>query len=862
MKLIRLLTLRSLRTRPARFLLSTFGIILGVAGILSMGITNDAALAAITRLFDDTSGRANLVVVSAGSETDRIDERILKQVGRQAGVATAVPSIQANTLLADEALPTELGLSFFGASTGGLVVYGIDPLLDLATREYTMVEGSFLSGDSKAEEIVLVASFAEEHELVLGDWVEIVTQFGTERLRLIGLMDEQGPGRLNNGAFGVIPLEFAQKSFDRLYELDQIDIVVSPEYDRNAAVTELQNNLQNNLGDEYSVIYPAAQGQRMMQMLGNYRIGLDFLSGMALFVGAFLIYNAFSMTVVERTREIGMLRTVGLTHQQVARQIIAEAGFMGLVGSLLGIAFGVLLARGLTRLMALLLDQDLSALSLPFGLILQSGVIGLFVAVIAAFIPAWQASRISPLEALRTRGTRKEGWLITRGWRAGVGLLLVSIILLLWNPYPNDEKFRVGGMAVMGLFLGGTLTLPAIIGYWEKITRPLIRRFYGSSGMLGSRNIQRAKVRTTLTVAALMIGVAMMIVVWIITESFKGDVEEWLAGYMGGDLYITSSVNLRDNLWHRMESVDGVAAITPIRYFEVEMESPEGSLETVLYSAVDPASYAQVTSYIFNDLAQQNEEQAMARLEAGNAIFISSVIAELYGFQVGDKVQLMTKTGMESFEVAAVIVDFYNQGLVIHGNWQDMVRHFRVRNANAFMVKVTGDTAVTEVMDNIEAIFGERYHLVIESNQSMKQRASQLMRSAFSMFDVLALIAMIVAFLGISNTLTMNVLERTQEIGMLRSIGVTRRQVLGMILAEAGALGLLGGVLGIGFGLFLSRLFLASMETMSGYALTFVLPLLRVVAGLIVAIIVSHLAAILPARRATQVRILDAIRFE
>lgn len=862
MKLMRLLTLRSLRTRPVRFLLSTFGIILGVAGILSMGITNEAAMASITRLFDDTSGKANLVVVSAGSESDKIDERVLKQVGRQAGVATAVPSIQATTLLADELPPDELALSFFGASTGGLVLYGIDPLLDRATREYSIIDGRFLSDDPRAEEIVLVNSYAEEHELALGDWVEIVTLYGTERLRLVGLMDEQGPGRLNNGAFGVIPIELAQKSFDRLYELDQIDIVVSPEYATNTAVTTLQTNLQNDLGDEYSVIYPAAQGQRMMQMLGNYRIGLDFMSGMALFVGAFLIYNAFSMTVVERTREIGMLRTVGLTHQQVARQIIAEAGFMGLVGSLLGIAFGILLARGLTRLMALLLDQDLSALSLPVGLTIQSGAIGLFVAVIAALIPAWQASRISPLEALRTRGIRQEGWLIRRGWQVGVGLLLISIILLLWNPYPNDEKFRVGGMAVMGLFLGGTLTLPAIIGFWEKLTSPLIKKFYGSSGMLGSRNIQRAKVRTTLTVAALMIGVAMMIVVWIITESFKGDVEEWLAGYMGGDLYITSSVNLRDNLWRRLEAVEGVAAITPMRYFDVEMETPDGGADTILFSAVDPESYSQVTTYTFNDLAGQDVDEAMARLDAGNTIFISSVIAELYDVQVGDTVQLMTKTGMEPFAVAAIIVDFYNQGLVVHGSWRDMGRYFRVRDANAFMVKVGEDTAVTDVIDRIDLTFGDRYHLVIEANQSMKQRASQLMQAAFSMFDVLALIAMIVAFLGISNTLTMNVLERTQEIGMLRSIGVTRQQVLGMILAEAGALGLLGGILGIVFGLFLSRLFLASMATMSGYSLTFVLPLMRVVVGLIVSIIISHLAAILPARRAMQVQILDAIRFE
>jgi putative ABC transport system permease protein len=862
MKLIRLLTLRTLRTRPLRFLLSTFGIILGVTAILSMGITNQAAMGAITRLFDDTSGRAKLVVVSAGGEADKIDERVLKVIGRQAGVATAVPSIQITTFLAGEAPPGELTLSFFGADTGGLVLYGIDPLLDQATREYTIVDGSFLTGDPGGEEIVLVDSYAETQKLALGDWVEIVTVYGPQRMRLVGLMDKQGPGRLNNGAFGVVPLEFAQKSFNRLYELDQIDVLVSPEYDSNTAVAALQANLQNELGRTYSVIYPAAQGQRMLQMVSNYRIGLDFLGGIALFVGAFLIYNAFSMSVVERTREIGMLRTIGLTHRQVARQIIVEAGLMGLVGALLGIAAGILLARGLTRLMALLLDQDLSALALPLDLTLQSGAIGLLVALVAALIPAWQAARISPLEALRSRGNRQEGWLLRHGWQVGGGLLLMASLLLLWNPYPHDERFRVGSVAVMALFLGGTLILPAIIGFWDKFTGPLIKQFYGSSGMLGSRNIQRAKVRTTLTVAALMIGVAMMIVVWIMTESFKGDVEEWLAGYMGGDLYVTSSVNLRDSVWRRLEAVEGVAAVTPLRYFEVKMATPDGGADTILFSAVDPTSYAQVTAYTFDELAGQAEAAAMARLDGGDTIFISSVIAELYDLQVGDSVQLMAKTGMEPFTIAAVVVDFYNQGLVVHGSWRDMGRHFRVRDANALMVKVTGDAAVHDVIDRIEMLFGDRYHLVIEANQSMKARASQLMRAAFSMFDVLALIAMIVAFLGISNTLTMNVLERTQEIGMLRSIGMTQRQVLGMILAEAGALGLLGGVLGILFGLFLARLFLASMATMSGYSVTFVLPFMRVAAGLVVALLVSHLAAILPARRATRVHILDAIRFE
>ena len=863
MKLTRLLTVRSLRERPMRFLLSTFGIILGVGGILGMSITNEAAMHAITRLFGDTSGRASLVIVSSRGESNAIDERLIKEMEQQPGIAAAVPSIHVTTLLADEVLPMEIGLSMFGASSGGLTIYGIDPALDGKTRDYQLLDGQFLSeNESDTEEIVLVKSYADEQELTLGDWVEFVTPFGNESLRLVGLIDEQGSGRINNGAFGVIHLKVAQKYFDRLYEVDQIDIVVSQNYENTSAIERLKATLQNNISEDYSVIFPAAQGQRMMQMLGNYRIGLDFLSGMALFVGAFLIYNAFSMTVVERTREIGMLRTIGLTQRQVAFQILIEASILGLIGSLLGIGLGILLSLGLSRLMAMLLDQDLSSITMPVDLMVKSGMIGLIVAVVAALIPAWNASRISPLEALRTRGTKKEGWFVRRGWRLGLAVLVISVIVLLWNPLPDDPTFSVGGMAVMGLFLGGTLMLPVVISYWERATRQFIRRIYGNSGMLGSRNIERAKTRTTLTVAALMIGVSMMIIVWVMTESFKGDVKDWLEGYMGGDIYVTSSINLRDRLQQRIRSVPGVSAVTPVRYFEAEMITADGEQEGVLFSAIDPQSYSSVTSFIFEELGDRNKEEAMERLASGNTVFISSVVAELYGLSVGDKLQLQTKSGPRPFEVAAIVVDFYNQGMVIEGSWRDMERQFRVKDAQAFIVKVDDQANVNDVKEEIQRTFGDRYHLVVEANQSLKQRANELMEQAFSMFDVLALISMIVAFLGISNTLTMNVLERTQEIGMLRSIGMTRKQVLITIMAEAGALGLLGGVLGVLFGVLLSRLLLASMASMSGYNVTFVLPLMRVFVGLLVAIVVAHLAAIVPSRQATRVQILEAIRFE
>ena len=213
----------------------------------------------------------------------------------------------------------------------------------------------------------------------------------------------------------------------------------------------------------------------------------------------------------------------------------------------------------------------------------------------------------------------------------------------------------------------------------------------------------------------------------------------------------------------------------------------------------------------------------MDTLAMGDTIFISSVIAEKYDLQPGDYLTLQTRRGPQQFKIAAVVVDFYNQGMVVEGSWQDMERHFRLDDANAYMIKVAG-TDITLVQDRIADQLGDRYHLSLESSQSIQESIETLIDQAYSVFDVLAVISMFVAFMAIMNTLTMNVMERTQEIGMLRSIGMVRRQVVLMVLAEAGVVGFMGGVIGLLFGIILGRIFLLSMTAMSGYKIQFILP--------------------------------------
>jgi len=859
------LALRNMRTRLGRTLLTVVGIVLGVAVVLAVQVTNQSTLDSIRRVFDRAAGQANLLIVPVNQGSDVLEESLLAQIERADGVEVAAPSVKVQTLLASEAESWQIAFTINGLASGNVLdLYGVDPILDPEVRVYQLFEGR--APEPEAYEVLVSRKFAQEKGLQIGNDLVVLTPDSQARLEIVGLLAEEGVGLLNDGVVAFAPLGVIQDLYGRGGELDEIALRIDSAISADTRQIEaLKDSLAGRVGRRGQVIYPAARGQLVTQMLATYQQGLAFFSMIAIFVGAFLIYNTFSMTVVERTREIGMLRAIGMNRWHVLGMVLAEAGMLSVVGSILGLGTGLLLARSLTTMMGAVVTSSESVLSVPWQGLAQSVVVGVGVTLSSALLPAFQAARISPLEALSARGRSVQAVRPTI-WISGLALLFVgwaALYRLEWRPEVN---FQAGSASVLVILFGATLTVSLAVAGLERLTRPLAGALYGDEGRLGSANIRRSVGRTTLTVASLMVALTMIIGVGSLAYSFEQDMVAWVDTALGGDLYVRSPMTMRASFARQLENVPGVAAVTPVRYLTVRVApgmsaADAGEDDSLFFAAIDPWTFRQVGAIEFA-ASSGDPEQNWASLERGDALFISTVVADRYSLSQGDNISLLTRRGEHAFTVAGVMIDFTGQGYIVYSTYADLQRWFGEEGADRFTVKITPGYAVSSVAQEIEARYAARRYISVQTSEVFKTNILDLVGSSFRLFDVLNLIGVIIGALGVINTLVMNVWERQREIGGLRSLGMTRRQTTQMVLAESLAMGLIGGVYGLGFGYVVAEIMIYAMNMLNGYDLQFIFTPGPYLLGVLIALGISQLAALYPARRAAAVNIIEAIKHE
>lgn len=858
------LVARNLWTRWVRTLLTALGIVVGVATMVAVNATNNSTLNSIYRFFDEAAGKSDLVVETAVSN-ETFDEAALDVVRRFPEVTAAAPVFVGVTIPADEADGWSIQFGAGGATVPGsnFWLMGRDAAADAAVHEFKLVDGRYLQPDETAYSVVLVENYAADKELAVGDDLTILTPaFGPTTLRVVGLIAKEGLGISNEGAVGIAPLPVAQELFNAGDELGQIELVVDDAIaDDSGALEGLMAQLEARLGPGYDVKFPAARGALVANSLQSYQQGLNFFSVVSLFVGSFLIYNAFAMTVVERTREIGMMRAVGATSRQIARMILMEAAVLGVFGSAAGVGFGVLLARGLALSMEAFTGQPIETITVSLPTVVGAVLVGLGVTVAAALMPAWQGGRVSPLQALRVQGNLDESRWLVNGLKFGPLTVAASLLILYVVPFRSDVVFYIGASTIFVLLLGATLCIPIVVQPLERVIRPLVILVFGNEGRLGSGNVTRAQGRTTLTVAALMVGVSMVVGIRGLTNSFEQDIEEWVNTSLGGDLFVRSPLAMQPDLEARLLGLPQVTAVTPTRSLATTMLSPDGDSENVIYYAIDPDTFLSVSGLRI----QEGPEPAAAvrQLAAGGRIFLSADAAAQHGLGVGDSLVLETRRGRVSFEITAVVIDFAGgDTTAITGSWGDLRRYFGMNDVTNFSVKLAPGASATAVTEIIETDLSRAQNLSVESRAEFEGKVRNLSAQAFVLFDVLSMIGLVVAALGVVNTMLMNVIERTRELGGLRSLGMEQGQVQRMILAEALTLGFIGSIFGVSFGAVLADVFVIGLRDIGGFVLTARTPVWPMVYSFLIAFGVALLAAWYPAVRASRVNIIAAIKHE
>jgi len=845
------LSFRNLRARVQRTLLTAVGIVLGVGIVFGVLTLSNTMSGTFKDLFTRAYGSSDLTVTAAGG-SGGFDQNVVQKVRDHAGVESAAPRYSFSSSLILEkkkALPDVRSMRLFGVKRQSA---------GLATG-FELTDGHF---PQSRKELTLDGSSAESAKLKLGDKVTIGTPEGPKKLKLVGLLRIPG-GSFGGLAFGMVPLSYGQKVFDKRGQISGIAVEAA----EGTSVAELKEGLNKKLGEGLQVERSETRTQQVTGQLQGFKIALLFFAGTSLFVGAFLVFNALSMTVLERTRELGMLRALGSTRAMIARSVILEAMLLGTLGSLLGVLFGYGMAKGLVYLFGKAFLFEITSLILsPFALV-SAVVVGIAVTVVAALYPATKAGRVSPVEAMRARSGEAAGEKRrSRGLTVFgpiLGLLLAGagvpwIYYLAKNLSANLEGFiyASGIVAIIAAFLGISLIIPVLVRPLAALFSPALRLLFGVEGTMAAANATRNRGRTALTASALMVGISLVVAFSALGGSLLGSIRDYLDDSLGSDYVVqpteqNSDAGFSAKLPDEINQVRGVEKTTSI----VSSFRQDGKKLDAVFG-VDQ-NYPEIFRV---DYAAGGSE-SFSKLEDGGAL-IGKQLAEDRELGVGSKIEIPGPKGRKNYPIDGVLKnDVIGGGTGIYLSKEALADDFNETESEFLAVKARPGSDRDVLERRIEDVLKDYPQFTVYSNAEWKAQIESDFNRQYVFFYAIMGVSVAVSAFGVVNTLSMSVFERTREIGILRAVGTTRLQVGRLIIDEGVVISLIGCLIGVALGSLLGYLFVQGSGA-GGFEIDFYYPQLPALAALLSGLFIGVFAGLLPARSAARKSIVEAVQYE
>lgn len=848
MKLFLVLNAHFLLRRRAQTLLCLAGIALGVGVVAAIDAANAAALRSFRASVETVSGRANYQIVSRSG--GGVDEELLATVWQQEGVEAVAPVLEQPIRI--EEVPS-----------ASLTVYGVDPFLETPLRGIPLLAGTggedaFAAFLTQPGHVLVSRRFAERHNLALGTTLAAIAGARRIPLTILGTFEPDG---LQTGSeqMAFMDVAWAQHAFARTGELDRIDLILSSE-DAAARVDAL-------LPPDAELQRPATRTRRMEQMVQSFQMNLSALSLLAVFVGAFLIFNTMTFSVIQRRPQIAALRTLGLTRTQAAILFLTEATLLGALGSILGIVVGYLVSGYTTASVAGTIATLLAPVGSPepflaLATIFKCLVLGIVISVAAAAWPAVEAASVRPALALHGREDARRALRWAPAAAASGAVALVCAAVLAFLP---GRSVLPGYVSAFLIVLGFALAAPGVLLLAAPAFSRLALHAAGSPGLLGIRSILSSLGRTGVAVGALLVAVAMSVGVALMIQSFRASLIDWITQSVRADIYISpagrqaqqGTLFLPDEVLSALRSDPRADAVDTLRRREVAVGPRRAFL-----SAIQTTVQERHARYPFID---GTPSDVFAQLRAGDAVLISETLRNAARLHRGGKVTLPTPGGDHEFRIAGVYRDYSADGGQILMDRAIYNRHWPddAQAVNSAALYLRGGEVPAAVVATLEETLGVSHALIIRSNAALRTEILRIFDSTFAITRLMQVCGLAVAFCGILSALLALTLERTRELGTLRSLGMTEGQLRAMLLVESGAMGTLASVLGCIAGVLLALLLVYVINVRSfGWTIQFqIFPAtLILTAGL--AIAAALLAAWYPARRLHCISVAAALREE
>jgi putative ABC transport system permease protein len=843
---------RGLVARPARSVLTILGIALGVAVLVAALAVNAGLDASVERTVASIVGRADLRVAAF---TDRgLSAATVAALDGVPGIALTAPAIERRSFLgAQPGRP---------ADTEPVAVLGIDPRREPRVRDLTLAGGVPLDEQGDAASLI-TERLAAEAGLGLGDPLVILGAGAPLRTSIVGILAGDGPALGSAGRTVVVSIAAAHRLVvadtapdaspgTAIDGVTRIDIVLAAGADAAGTTAAIGEALTS---EPYVLTSPQDIASSMRSSTADIRATMALLASIALFAAAFLVLNATAMTVVERIRELALLRAAGAGRGQLIRIVEVQGLVLGAAGSLLGLGLGA----GLSIVVAAWLRASgrvmLEAPAITGPILLAGLGVGVVVSFVAALEPARRAASVSPVTALRARSDPAAAARAHAGWLivvvAAIGVLAV-LVLPVGAASPLGP---VRAVAVYALLLLGVLITPALLGPLGRIAGLPFSLVFRLEERLARAALARDRGRTTLTVGALVVGLAMVVALGAVAANARVAATAWLGDVVPGDEILTAIAPAptgEDGVDAELADLAGVARATPLASFDLAFAGTR--LEATAIHGHDFAADGRLT-FTAGDRAA-----ALAALDAGGAVVLPRARAQRMGVGLGDLIVVLGMDGPVELRVEGVTARSFpgRTGETALVGWGDAEAAFGVTGADAFAVRYEPGMAASAAPAVAE--LATRYALTVSPVAAVEGAVGDALDSVFGLLDLLAAAAVVIAALGIVNTLSMDTWERVRELGMLRAAGMSRRQVWRSVLVEAGILGLIGSVVGIVAGVLVGIVLVATAGGTTDAGIRLPWPAMGI--ALVLGVSLSMLAAAQPARIAGRRSIVAAVRGE